>query len=155
MFCKWCGKTIKSTDKCCPDCGRETPAMSDCGGLYDLRCSTAPSALKASPTAEKAEKEHDKDRQAARKHHTAMIVCFAVMVALVFFLLAVCIRIMMQIGELEKEVKALKTSFVQNTEPETDMTPSDRTDTSKPPNSTEDTGSEDSSGAADKAQQAK
>ena len=37
MFCKWCGKTIQTTDKSCPSCGRETPPLSDCGGFYDLR----------------------------------------------------------------------------------------------------------------------
>ena len=37
MFCKWCGNTIKTTDKKCSSCGRETPPLSDCGGFYDLK----------------------------------------------------------------------------------------------------------------------
>ena len=36
MFCKWCGNTIKTTDKKCSSCGRETPPLSECGGFYDL-----------------------------------------------------------------------------------------------------------------------
>lgn len=39
MFCKWCGNTIHKTDSKCPTCGRNTPPMSDCGGLYDLKFS--------------------------------------------------------------------------------------------------------------------
>lgn len=39
MFCKWCGNTIHKTDLKCPTCGRNTPPMSDCGGLYDLKTS--------------------------------------------------------------------------------------------------------------------
>lgn len=45
MFCKWCGNTIKTTDSKCPSCGRETPAMSDCGGFYDLKHTLESSTL--------------------------------------------------------------------------------------------------------------
>lgn len=36
MFCKWCGANISGSATVCDRCGRETPAMSDCGGFYDL-----------------------------------------------------------------------------------------------------------------------
>lgn len=36
MICKWCGATIDVTKGKCPDCGRATPALSDCGGFYDI-----------------------------------------------------------------------------------------------------------------------
>lgn len=36
MFCKWCGGTIASSDIKCKRCGKEVPALSDCGGFYDL-----------------------------------------------------------------------------------------------------------------------
>lgn len=36
MFCKWCGGTIASSDTKCKRCGKEVPALSDCGGFYDL-----------------------------------------------------------------------------------------------------------------------
>lgn len=36
MFCKWCGGNVASTDTKCKRCGRDVPALSDCGGFYDL-----------------------------------------------------------------------------------------------------------------------
>lgn len=36
MFCKWCGGNLSSSDIKCRCCGREVPALSDCGGFYDL-----------------------------------------------------------------------------------------------------------------------
>ena len=44
MFCKWCGGNIASSDTKCKRCGKEVPALSDCGGFYDL----VPSAKKPS-----------------------------------------------------------------------------------------------------------
>lgn len=44
MFCKWCGSSIASSDTNCKRCGKEVPALSDCGGFYDL----VPSAKKPS-----------------------------------------------------------------------------------------------------------
>lgn len=43
MFCKWCGSNLASSDTKCKRCGREVPALSDCGGFYDL----VPNAKKA------------------------------------------------------------------------------------------------------------
>lgn len=36
MFCKWCGGNLVSSDTKCNRCGKEIPALSDCGGFYDL-----------------------------------------------------------------------------------------------------------------------
>lgn len=36
MFCKWCGGRLAPSDSKCKRCGREVPALSDCGGFYDL-----------------------------------------------------------------------------------------------------------------------
>lgn len=36
MFCKWCGGNLASSDTKCKRCGKEVPALSDCGGFYDL-----------------------------------------------------------------------------------------------------------------------
>lgn len=44
MFCKWCGGNIASSDTKCKRCGKEVPALSNCGGFYDL----VPSAKKPS-----------------------------------------------------------------------------------------------------------
>lgn len=36
MFCKWCGADLPSSANKCTRCGKNIPAMSDCGGFYDL-----------------------------------------------------------------------------------------------------------------------
>lgn len=36
MICKWCGANLASSDIKCKRCGKEIPALSDCGGFYDL-----------------------------------------------------------------------------------------------------------------------
>ena len=36
MICKWCGETVKPGIRTCRRCKRELPALSDCGGFYDL-----------------------------------------------------------------------------------------------------------------------
>jgi len=36
MFCKWCGGSLTPSDSKCKRCGKEVPALSDCGGFYDL-----------------------------------------------------------------------------------------------------------------------
>ena len=36
MFCKWCGANLVASDTKCKRCGKEVPALSDCGGFYDL-----------------------------------------------------------------------------------------------------------------------
>lgn len=36
MICKWCGAVMDRSDRACRRCGREVPALSDCGGFYDL-----------------------------------------------------------------------------------------------------------------------
>ena len=36
MFCKWCGADLSNSATKCTRCGKDVPAMSDCGGFYDL-----------------------------------------------------------------------------------------------------------------------
>lgn len=50
MFCKWCGETITTAAERCPKCGRETPAMSDCGGFYQLKTGGENSAVPPQPS---------------------------------------------------------------------------------------------------------
>lgn len=89
MFCKWCGNSIQLTDKKCPACGRETPPMSDCGGLYNLKHSndgpTAPTKEKVivkevphCAAVEKMDAKYVKERKAAKKHHAITMSCFIV-----------------------------------------------------------------------------
>lgn len=50
MFCKNCGATISAADEKCARCGFKAPALSDCGGFYDL----APNAPKPAPVPQSA-----------------------------------------------------------------------------------------------------
>lgn len=131
MFCKWCGKTIRATDECCPECGRQTPTLSDCGGLYDLKHSTAasvpatPSSAKC-PLVDKLEARYEKDRRAARKHHTAMLTGYAVMIIVLLIVLVSSVLLTVRVFELKDEIDSMKdTSVSQNTYPTTDPDPSD------------------------------
>ena len=36
MICKWCGAELAAGASKCSRCGKEIPALSDCGGFYDL-----------------------------------------------------------------------------------------------------------------------
>lgn len=49
MFCKWCGGDLASSDIKCKRCGREIPALSDCGGFYDLVIVNKDNAINSVP----------------------------------------------------------------------------------------------------------
>ncbi len=36
MICKWCGNNMSPSATKCKRCGKEAPALSDCGGFYDI-----------------------------------------------------------------------------------------------------------------------
>lgn len=36
MICKWCGNSLSASQTTCKRCGKTVPALSDCGGFYDL-----------------------------------------------------------------------------------------------------------------------
>lgn len=45
MFCKWCGADLPNGAVKCKRCGKEVPALSDCGGFYDLVPYAKPGAV--------------------------------------------------------------------------------------------------------------
>lgn len=53
MICKWCGETLKTGDKTCKRCRREVPALSDCGGFYDLVPAAMPVEIRREPAAQR------------------------------------------------------------------------------------------------------
>lgn len=103
MFCKWCGNTIKTTDKKCSSCGRETPPLSDCGGFYDLKrpwegaplpqdSSAAPAFAEGSngpdPEVMRLREENRAIRKEANDRHKIMlIICGALGAALLVVLI--------------------------------------------------------------------
>ena len=44
MICKWCGETVKAGSRTCRRCKRDIPALSDCGGFYDLVAAEVPAS---------------------------------------------------------------------------------------------------------------
>lgn len=107
MFCKWCGNTIKTTDKKCSSCGRETPPLSDCGGFYDLKrpwegaalpTESSPSFTTGTPGIDPAvsqlREENKRIRQEANDRHRLMLVIsgvlgVALLVVLILYIVAV------------------------------------------------------------------
>lgn len=59
MFCKWCGNTLFPTETKCKRCGKEIPALSDCGGFYDLVPTAKPPVERG-----KCESKPEQDRSA-------------------------------------------------------------------------------------------
>lgn len=115
MFCKWCGKSIQLTDKKCPNCGRETPPMSDCGGFYNLKHSndvpTAPTKEKVivkevphCAAVEKMEAKYVKERKAAKKHHTITMFCFIVILLAIVSSAILILSVNNQLGELKEQI---------------------------------------------------
>ncbi|MBR6762490.1 MAG: hypothetical protein IKM13_01920 [Clostridia bacterium] len=70
MFCKWCGGNLAPADTKCSRCGKEVPALSDCGGFYDL-VPDAPKVRTADTTEEGTEmqsvvEEENVDKQTSK-----------------------------------------------------------------------------------------
>lgn len=107
MFCKWCGNAVKSTDIRCFSCGRETPTLSDCGGLYTLRTSSEAIESRAPTTSNKATPRKGSPRK--NRHRGAMWwIYHTVMAAAVAALIAICIGMAIRIEDLEKKVEGLE-----------------------------------------------
>lgn len=115
MFCKWCGNGIQLTDKKCPNCGRETPPMSDCGGFYNLKHSndgpTVPTkekvVVKEVPhcaAVEKMDAKYVKERKAAKKHHAITMSCFIVILLAIVCSALLILSVSNQLGELKEQI---------------------------------------------------
>lgn len=149
MFCKWCGKTIQPTDRNCPACGRETPPLSDCGGLYNLKYTPGTSATPTPPPAspasakcpimDKLEPKYARDRKASKRHHKITMICFAVLLVAILCTAVLVIRTSSQLGQIKALVGSVMT---KDPVPEaTDTTPPEDTALSTETTSQEETGS--------------
>lgn len=117
MFCKWCGETIQATDVNCPNCGRETPPMSDCGGFYNLKTpdtgaqpgGNPPTMIvKNCPVVEKLESKYVHDRRADKVHHKLTVVFFSVMALLLVLSLVVGVFAVNKTEELVKKMSTMQ-----------------------------------------------
>ena len=117
MFCKWCGKTIRITDVNCPNCGRETPPMSDCGGFYNLKTpdvvipkggeGTSPVAVNC-PVIEKLESKYMRDRKADKAHHKLTILFFGIVAVLIALSLVLGILAVVKTGEVMQKISQIQ-----------------------------------------------
>ncbi|MBE6924402.1 MAG: hypothetical protein E7466_04085 [Ruminococcaceae bacterium] len=113
MICKWCGGTVKAGDKKCARCGREIPALSDCGGFYGLVSNPAPlvaAAPVAAPAAPPAPDPQELARRAAAKKKAEQM---ALMRLGIFALVALVIVIMLIVlmvrqGDLDKRLNGME-----------------------------------------------
>lgn len=127
MFCKWCGANIQITDRKCPSCGRETPPMSDCGGLYNLKQSNytpptpptpvppKPVLVPLCPIIEKMEPKYTRDRKASKSHHTTTVICFGVMVTAVILCVALLFNLYAKLNEVTEMVTCISDKLIVST----------------------------------------
>lgn len=140
MFCKWCGQTIKTTDAACPACGRQTPALSDCGGLYNLKIEKAVTVVMPDP-AEKRDALAEKDKKTVEKTRTWMLFCTAMTIIFVLALLVGSALFTWQIRQMREEIDTLKEALEEEqsdspedadnpdpTDPEKETDPEEETD---------------------------
>ena len=114
MFCKWCGNTIQAVDSKCPACGRETPALSDCGGFYNLRQKAGTPTPPAMPTpkcpiVEKLENRYVKDQKNAKAQRKLLVFMSIFMILLLLALGIGLLRMGWQINVLKENVLSLQT----------------------------------------------
>lgn len=143
MFCKWCGKTIQTTDKKCPSCGRETPPMSDCGGFYNLKHSnggtTGPTTekiiVKEVPycaAVEKMEAKYARERKAAKTHHTITMLCFGVVLIAIVCTAVLAVRTNSQLGEIKEQIGRIQTEVMAPPMEDTASEPAEEQQTADP-----------------------
>ena len=102
MICKWCGAEMDRNDLKCRRCGKETPALSDCGGFYDLVPQVAPRSA-AAPV-----------RKPQKKGSLFAFICVLLAIALAVSILF-CLKLSGEKRELAQEVEELEEQLEANT----------------------------------------
>lgn len=116
MICKWCGEVLKPGDSRCKRCRREIPALSDCGGFYDL-VPQAESALpvaaqqpKPAPVEVRPERVPPIPVQSARRKQDHMVknIVFWVAIVLAVVFLVQTISLSGKLETAEAQIRMLK-----------------------------------------------
>ena len=103
MFCKWCGGNIASSDTKCNRCGKEVPALSDCGGFYDL----VPSAKK--PSIAQPEPVREVEPARTKKNSKKLFLGLALLNVVGFVLvIAILLIIVSKVNQYSTEVNGLR-----------------------------------------------
>lgn len=121
MICKWCGATIDVTKGKCPDCGRNIPALSDCGGFYGV----VPKATRpVSPHHKQETCSNSKDgvnplspppksRQERKKHAVLPIAALALLLAFGIFMIVQSASLGKTMNTLTHQVESALSSIGQ------------------------------------------
>lgn len=131
MFCKNCGATISASDEKCARCGFQAPALSDCGGFYDL----APHAPKAA--APVMPKEPAPAPEAPRREVPApartSTLWIAVLGGLMLLILALQVLVLVKLADHENRIHNVSSEVegIRNLLAD-DQTPTDGLETTVP-----------------------
>lgn len=81
MICKWCGATIDVSNRKCSVCGREIPALSDCGGFYNIVPTERKTAVYRTESEQTQGKPSDIHRQRYNKkpENTTLLPCVSIL----------------------------------------------------------------------------
>lgn len=139
MFCKWCGGNIASSDTKCKRCGKEVPALSDCGGFYDLvpnakkpsEVQPGPVLPPAKPASPPRKPEPTSEAEPARKKSSKKsllgltvlnVVGFVLVIAMLFIIVARANQYSTEVNRLRNDLRTISEkidSIAAATEPGT------------------------------------
>ena len=105
MICKWCGASVNAADKKCGRCGREIPALSDCGGFYNVAPKAPRPEAAPKPAAAPVQPAAPVVKEPEKKSSSAPLIVVAVLV--VIALVIGQVLLMMRIADLEETVQGL------------------------------------------------
>lgn len=114
MICKWCGAAITAGGKKCARCGREIPAMSDCGGFYDLvpnpGGAAIPVAAPAAPVAPPPPSPEELARRAAakKKAEQMALIRLGIFALVALVIVIMLIVIMVRLSGIDKRLDAVE-----------------------------------------------
>ena len=121
MYCKWCSNKLRPTDTVCKVCGRETPAMSDCGGLYNLKYEPSASPVADSGPVQmdpklvnkvnRLERISEEHQKAAEKRRQQLLIGLGVLLIAVVVLLVLCVGQGGKIRGLQQELAEMEDSL--------------------------------------------
>lgn len=108
MICKWCGESIKAGTRTCRRCKRELPALSDCGGFYDL----VPRGTPVPPVAPEPQSAVQPLVRPvipqARQNNLLIQIAFGVSAILALILLVVTISLSNKLADAREEAEYLR-----------------------------------------------
>lgn len=115
MICKWCGNKMSPSDTKCKRCGKEVPALSDCGGFYDIISKEPkPAEVSPAPVVSMPEQYMPATESApvstSNDNKKVKLILAGCVLAVIIALLVSVIALMAKVGELEDKLDEAKES---------------------------------------------